>query len=152
MKTNRLRTLILIAVLLLCCAAVSVAGSQEDRPTATEVKAAETYEVLKHYTLQQRDEAMSTAQEKMAELDVRMDKLENTLDEHWQEMSAAVQERERGTLKSLHRERQDVAEWYEGMRHSSADAWDDVKKGFAQSYDRLEDAFKDAAGNFKKEK
>jgi uncharacterized membrane protein (DUF106 family) len=39
---------------------------------------------------------------------VRMDTLENTLDEHWQEMSAAVQEKKRKTLKALRRERQEV--------------------------------------------
>jgi len=81
-----------------------------------------------------------------------MDEMENSLDEHWQEMSAAAREKKREALKELRRERQEVSEWYGGMRHSSAEAWEDVKKGFAQSYDRLEDAFKDAAKNFEKEK
>jgi len=154
MKTNRLRTLILVPVLLLFCAAVSVAGHQEKRTTAADVKekAAETYEVLKDYTLQQRDEAMSAAREKMAELDVQMDELENSLDEHWQDMGVAAREKKREALKALRHERQEVSEWYGGMRHSSAEAWEDVKKGFAQSYDRMEDAFKDAARKFKKEK
>ena len=63
-----------------------------------------------------------------------------------------AREKKREALRALRHERQEVSEWYGGMRHSSAEAWEDVKKGFAQSYDRMEDAFKDAAKNFKKEK
>jgi hypothetical protein len=38
------------------------------------------------------------------------------------------------------------------MRHSSAGAWEEVKKGFAESYDRLERAFKKAKRKFESEK
>ena len=33
------------------------------------------------------------------------------------------------------KKRQDVAEWYGALTHSSSDAWSDIKKGFVDAYD-----------------
>jgi hypothetical protein len=38
------------------------------------------------------------------------------------------------------------------MKHSSADAWDQVKKGFVDSYDALANAFDKAEDEFSSEK
>ncbi|ALC16292.1 hypothetical protein DSOUD_1513 [Desulfuromonas soudanensis] len=127
---------------------------QDGETTATEVKekAVETYDTLKDYTLEQRDEALAAAEKKLKKLDLRIDEMQKSLDDRWQEMSEATRKKTQETLVELRKEREEVAEWYGGMRHSSAGAWEEVKKGFADSYDRLERAFKKAKKKFESEK
>jgi hypothetical protein len=123
-----------------------------DKTTTAEVKqeAAETYTVLKDYTIEQRDEAVAAADKKLKELDVRIEQMQKDLDSRWQDMSQAVRDKNREMMNKLNKEREVVAEWYGGLRHSSTAAWEDVKKGFADSYDRLDKAFQDAKKNFMK--
>jgi flagellar motility protein MotE (MotC chaperone) len=123
---------------------------KDDKTTATEVKheANKTYTALKDYTIEQRDEAVAAADKKLKELDVRIEQMQIDLDNRWQDMSKAVRDKNREIMNKLNKEREVVAEWYGGMRHSSIAAWEDVKKGFADSYDRLDKAFQDAKKNF----
>jgi Skp family chaperone for outer membrane proteins len=122
----------------------------QDQTTVADVKkeAAQTYQALKSYTLDQRDEAMNAAKEKLQELDANIAEAERNLDQRWQKMNAAAREKRRQTLDRLRKERQQVAEWYGGMRHSSVAAWEEVKMGFADSYDRLNQAVKDAVKEY----
>ncbi|MGW8311915.1 MAG: hypothetical protein ACWGOL_01640 [Desulfuromonadales bacterium] len=149
-----LRIAFVIAMLTLLFASVSFASQHgESKTTATEVqkKAAETYQALKDYTIEQRDQAVAAAEKKLATLDQQINVLQNDLDARWQTMSQATREKTREMIRKLNKQREAVAEWYGGMRHSSADAWEEVKKGFADSYDRLERAFQDARKNFDKD-
>lgn len=146
---------LLVVMLMLPCATISFASHhKEGKTTATEVKqkAASTYEALEDYTLEQRDEAVAAAEKKLATLDEQIDVLQNDLDTRWQTMNQATREKTREMIRKLNKEREDVAEWYGGMRHSSAEAWEEVKKGFADSYDRLERAFQNARKDFNKDK
>ena len=63
-------------------------------------------------------------------------------------MSEAARQQARETMKDLQRKRNDLAEWYGGMKHSSAAAWEEVKKGFAESYDTLKQSFERAREKF----
>ena len=142
---------LLIIALLGFVAGNAVASSHQDgETTATDVKkeAVETYDALKSYTVEQRDEAMTFAEKKLSELDSRIEELQGTLDRKWQDMSEASRTKTRQTLNQLKQQREKVAEWYGGMQHSSSEAWTEVKKGFADSYDRLEKAFIDARKSF----
>lgn len=118
--------------------------------SAAEVKqeVAETYQALKRYTLEQRDQAVKTADEKLQQLDQQIAELQKKVDQDWQEMSQTSRDKTRETLKALQKQREKAAEWFGGMRHSSADAWDEVKKGFADSVDRLGQAFDKAKKEF----
>ena len=130
---------------------VSLAAHHEKQnTTASDVKkeALETYEAFKKYTLEQRDKAMATADEKLEDIDEDLDAIQKDLDKGWQAMSEATREKNREMIRNLKKERENVAEWYGGMRHSSAEAWEEVKKGFADSYDRLKRAFNDATQDF----
>ena len=71
--------------------------------------------------------------------------MQKIVDEKWQNMSKATQEKTRETLDTLRKKREDLAEWLGGLRYSSKEAWEDVKKGFADSYDRMERAFEEAS-------
>ena len=48
----------------------------------------------------------------------------------------------------LRKKRNELSEWYGGLKHSSANAWDHVKDGFAEGYESLEDAFDKADKEF----
>jgi len=51
-------------------------------------------------------------------------------------------------LKSLRKKRNELAEWYGGMQHSSAKAWEHVKRGFLKSYEALSKAYEKAVKEF----
>jgi hypothetical protein len=52
------------------------------------------------------------------------------------------------TMKALRQQRNRVAEWYGGMKHSSRDAWEDVKEGFSESYSALVGSWDEARQEF----
>ena len=140
-------TLLLVGV----CALPSWAAHHEkEKTTAADVKeeAMETYQALKSYTLEQRDQAMAEANERLNKLDAQIETLQTRIDEGWQDMTQMARQETRQTLNALKQQRQEAAEWLGGMRHSSAAAWEEVKKGFADSYDRLEEAFRAAKRDF----
>jgi hypothetical protein len=63
-------------------------------------------------------------------------------------MNQAGREKARATLKSLRKRRNELAEWYGGMQHSSSKAWLHVKKGFLDSYEALSKAYDEAIDEF----
>ena len=144
--------LMLLAVLIIGPNTGNASGQDSEKTTVADVivESKETYEALKSYSSEQRDEALKTAKEKLDTLDHRIDELQQNLDQRWQEMSKTSREETQHTLKNLRRQRQKVAEWFGGMQHSSIEAWEEVKKGFGDSYDRLQKAFNDAQKAFDK--
>jgi len=155
MRLPWMKPLVAVSCLLLFAGVSDSMAStdQQAGTTAAEVKtdATQTYDSLKKYTVEQRDEAVAAAEKMLTSLDARISELKHQLDGQWQEMSTSAREKTRNTLDSLQKEREKVAEWYGGMRHSSANAWEEVKKGFADSYDRLKNAFTKASKDFEKD-
>jgi chromosome segregation ATPase len=96
---------------------------------------------IKDYTVAQRDEAIKSAKAALDDMDASIRRLERKLEREWDQMDAAARKRARATLDALRRERNELAEWYGGLKYSSAEAWDEVKSGFAKSYDDLKGAF-----------
>jgi hypothetical protein len=89
----------------------------------------------------QRDEATKSAKAALDDMDAGIRRLERKLEREWDQMDAAARKKARATLDALRRERNELAEWYGGLKYSSAEAWDEVKSGFAKSYDDLKGAF-----------
>jgi hypothetical protein len=56
-------------------------------------------------------------------------------------MSEAARNEARENLKTVRKQRNQVAQWYGSMKTSSANSWDQMKKGFLDSYKTLEDAW-----------
>jgi HK97 family phage major capsid protein len=100
---------------------------------------AETAQSIKNYTIKQKDEAVKKAREALDDLDARIDRLQARLDEKWTQMNQAAREQAQATERGLRRDRNEAAEWYGGLKHSSAKAWEDVKSGFVRSYEALAD-------------
>ena len=96
---------------------------------------------IKSYTIKQRDEAVKKAKEAIADIDRRIDRMESRFDKKWNQMDESARVKARATMRSLRHQRTEVAEWYGSLKHSSAAAWKDVKKGFSKSYEDLKAAF-----------
>jgi phage-related minor tail protein len=109
---------------------------------------AEALEAIKNYSAEQRDETVKKVKQVMNELDREMERLEEKIDKKWDEMDEAARKNARETQKALRKQRNELAEWYGGIQHSSANAWDEVKRGFIKSYNTLEESFSEAAKKF----
>ena len=108
----------------------------------------EAVDALRDYSVQRRDEAVARARQATEALDQRIEVLQSRSQEGWARMSQATRTRSQKTMADLRTRRNQLAEWYGGMRHGSADAWDEVKNGFVTSYHDLADAMRKARRQF----
>jgi len=145
-KNMKLRTLALTLVVAMA-AQLSLA---DDKTTGKEVgkKVEDAGKAIGSYTIAQRDQAIKSARTALADLDARMRRMERKIDAGWDKMDAAARKKARATLSALHKERDEVAEWYGGLKHGSAEAWDEVKGGFVKSYEGLKQSFAKAATEY----
>ncbi len=123
----------------------------ENNSTSIEEIKKETQDLLQAigaYTAEKRDEAVLKAKDSLNKLDKRIDSLEARIDDNWDKINAAARKEARENLKALRKQRNQVAEWYGGMKTSSADAWDHVKKGFSDAYKALQDAWEKSEKEF----
>ena len=111
-------------------------------------EADDTLQAIKDYSIDKKDQVMAKAKDVLDKMDVKIDELEKQSSEQWQDMSEASREKSRQALRELRKKRNDIAEWYGGMKHSSAAAWNDMKKGFIDSYHSLQQAFDKASEKF----
>ena len=142
----KLRTL----ALALALAVTTQMSLADDKATAKDVgkKVEDTGTAIGSYTVAQRDQAIKSAQTALADLDARMRRIERKIDAGWDKMDAAARRKARATLSALHKERDELAEWYGGLKHSSTEAWDEVKGGFVKSYEGLKQSFAKAAKEY----
>ncbi len=142
----KLRTL----ALALALAVMTQMSLADDKATAKDVgkKVEDTGKAIGSYTIAQRDQAIKSARTALADLDARMRRMERKIDAGWDKMDAAARKKARATLSALHKERDEVAEWYGGLKHGSAEAWDEVKGGFVKSYEGLKQSFAKAATEY----
>jgi chromosome segregation ATPase len=153
MKTQKLgkTTLFFITAIFLTVGSVSFAAqTPADKTTTKEVKekVAEAAEAIKNYSVDQRDEAVKKAKVALDDLDARIDRLESRLNKKWDKMDQTTRKQARAKLTALREQRKELAEWYGGLKHSSSNAWEDVKNGFLNSYRELRDAFDKAYSQF----
>lgn len=143
-RTTGLKTAVLLAVIAL---GMPVLASAEDGVPSVEELKRDTQALadkLKNYTAEQRDEAASSISDTLDVLDARIATLEKRVAEDWDDMSDATREQTRKSLDALRAQREKVGDWYDRLKHSSSTAWGSMKKGFADAYDGLSDAWEDA--------
>jgi predicted nucleic acid-binding Zn-ribbon protein len=126
------------------------ADTPAEKTTAKDVstKAVETGRAIKDYTVAQRDEAVKQAKAALDDADARIRRMERKIDRDWDKMDQAARKKARETLNALHRERDEAAEWYGGLKHSSVESWEQVKAGFVKSYETLKESFARARKRF----
>lgn len=127
-------------------ALLPVAARTAEKATAEDVKTEvkEAGRAIASYTASQRDEAVRSAKAAMEDLDRKIQEMDARMQKNWDQMSEAARKQARATMEDLRRKRNDLAEWYGGMKHSSAEAWEDVKKGFVRSYEAMKQSFEQA--------
>jgi len=108
-------------------------------------------EVIASYTAEKRDEAIQQAKDGLQKLDNRIDALEKRVDDQWDKMSEAARSQTRENLRTLRKQRNEVAEWYGSLKSSSDEAWGHMKKGFSDAYKALEDAWVKSEKEFQAE-
>ena len=126
------------------------ADTTSDEPDLQNVQEewSEAISALTGYTVAQRDVAVEKAGETLADMDIRIDALEERTAEEWADLSAEARVARRKTIRELTASRNELAEWYGGMKHSSSQAWGEVQQGFVDAYGVMQDAWKDAAEEF----
>lgn len=150
---------ILTALLLtaaLAAVAPGVIAAEESESNATTVEdirheLADTGEAIAAYSAEQRDEAVAEAESALATLDASIERSQAWVDKNWDEMSEAAREKARSAMVNLREQRNEVAEWLGGLKHSSAEAWDDVKDGFAGAWSQLQMSWSQAQEEFDSE-
>lgn len=144
--------MVMVTALILMFSAHLMASEKEESQStsAEEVKkeTAEAMQAIKKYSYEQKDKAVKDTKAAMDKLDTRIDNLQSRMEKNWNEMSQASREKASNTLKTLRKKRNDLSEWYGGLKHSSAKAWNHVKDGFASGYESLAEAFEKAQGEF----
>ena len=137
-------------IAMLGISSISFAQSSTDKTTINEVKqeTQEAMQALKAYGVDQRDEAVKKTKAVLDKLDSRIDALETRVDNNWDNMNAAARKKHRTALKSLRKQHTQLTEWCGGLKHSSADAWEDIKKGFSDAYISFSDAWEKAEAEF----
>lgn len=138
-------------VTLFCSMPLCFADSSNDEATLKHVKkeVADAARAIKAYSVDQRDEAVKKAKASLDDLDASIEQLQASIDKKWDQMNQASREKARATMEKLGRQRNQVAEWYGGLKHSSAGAWDNVKQGFSDAYGTLADSWEKAIAEFK---
>lgn len=127
----------------ICFLPVSYAQASDDKTTIEDVKR-ETQELIskiKGYTADQRDEAIKQTNQALKKLDNRIDALETTISNNWDQIDKAAREKAQNSLKELRKQRIELAEWYGGLKNSSGSAWEQMKKGFSDAYQNIIDAW-----------
>jgi hypothetical protein len=137
--TNRYRLAISMIIPLLVMASPGFSAVAAEATSAENIKqeTAELLEALKVYSTEQRDAAVEQSRVALENLDQRIDALEIQMLDQWHEMDQATRTRTRDSLQALREQRTHVAEWYGGLKSSSADAWEQIKQGFSAAYQTL---------------
>jgi hypothetical protein len=128
----------------------STAAASGENPELTELKRewADAVQALQSYSAAQRDAALAQAQQTLDAMDQRIDRLESRTQQQWNRLSESARQSREATLRALRKQRNEVAQWYGGMKHSSAGAWESVKQGFIESYGVLSESFRNAWNQF----
>ena len=153
MKTLGLRnvTSLFSWIALLAILSISFAGqtlADDTKMNDIKQEAEDLTEAIKSYSAEQRDEALREAKRAIETLDSGIDSMQRKLDREWEQMDQSARQKVQASMRMLRSKRNELAEWYGGLKHSSAKAWEDVKKGFLGSYRTLGEAFEQAQNEF----
>ncbi|MDA0691743.1 MAG: hypothetical protein O3A78_08480 [Nitrospinae bacterium] len=131
--------ILLVAVALTVFFAETVFG---EKTSKMEVKkeVQEATETIKKYSIEQRDEAVKSTKSTLDKMDKRIDQMESDLNKKWKNMTESAREQKQKSIHALKEKRNEVAEWYGGLKHGSANAWEEIKTGFSNAYEVLGDA------------
>lgn len=109
-------------------------------------------QALGRYGAEQRDKALERSRPALEDLDRRLDALEKSIEENWDEMSQAARERSRRAMRELRRQRVELAEMYGALKSSSAGAWEQMREGFLDAFSVLNEAWEKSIEEFREQR
>ncbi len=147
-KTGKTPLALIVIVFLTMASASFAPQTMAQEKTAKDVKqkVTEDLQAIEKYSVKQRNEAVKKAKIALDDLDARIDSLESRLDKRWEQMDQSARRKSQSALRALRKERNEVAEWYGGLKHASGKEWEEVKKGFLKSYQKLQGSLEKAHG------
>ena len=90
------------------------------------------------------DKAVDEIDDGLSYLDGRIDALQARLEDEWDDMSDAARENARETLDALKQQRADVAAWFDRLKDSTAETWNEAREGVSDAYQELADGWSEA--------
>lgn len=114
----------------------------------------EMYELgqaLGKYGSGQRDKALDRSRKALEALDHRLEALEQSIEDNWDEMSEAARERSRQAMRELRRQRVVLAEKFGNLQSATESAWEQMRKGFLDAFSVLNDAWEKSIEEFQKD-
>lgn len=150
MKNMKITLSVLIAVVFAAVVSSVLGAGTTDEATREEVRKeiSEAIDAIQGYSVEQRDEALHQGRKMLNSLDARIERQEERLRQQWHKMTDSTRQQTKATLRDLKEKRNDLAEWYGGLRHSSGHAWEGIKKGFTDAYSELQTAMDNAEREF----
>lgn len=148
---NHLKTAVstLLALFIVAGAVQADSDTESEQPDRSMAKQwNEAMETLDSATAEQREKALQAGRTTLDAMDERIEKMEAWTNEQWESLSENAREQRTEMLRSMREQRSKAAEWYGGMKHSSAETWEDTKQGFIKSYEKLQDVYGDAVESF----
>lgn len=115
-------------------------------PDDVRAEVSEAMRAIADYTVQERDEALSEARDALDRLDSEIERRDQALRDNWAKMSEAARERARERLRDLRAARNELGERFGALQTGTRSAWEELKDGFADSWDAFSDAWKAADG------
>jgi uncharacterized protein YukE len=104
----------------------------------------EAWETFKSYVVEQKNDAVKHGNEMLEEADAKIDELEGKAVKASGDAKAQYEKE----IKTLKKKRSDAADKLDELGSASADAWDSTKNGFAEVYQALYDAYREAMAKF----
>lgn len=149
MKSFIDRKLLVPAVAGVMVVSLSGAAAHADDAKSASEQWTESIEQIQGYGADQRDEAVDASRSAADAVDDRLQQMENWVATNWDKLSAEAREDKRAIISDLRKQRNDLAEWFGAMRHSSAESWEEVKGGFVNAYNTLGEKVDNVMDEFK---
>ena len=107
--------------------------------------AADTWDNVKSYTVEKKDEALAYGKKLVRETDREIEALERKASKSSGEAKAQFQ----SDVKELKAKRKEASKKLDAMGKATAGAWDEAKNGFADAYKDLQDGYDKAVKKLK---
>lgn len=142
------RGILSAAALALASATPALAQDDDGLMTTKELKAeiSEAMAAVAEYSEQERDQALTTAQEAMTRLDAEIARREQALRENWADMTEAAREEASARMTDLRAARNTLSERYGALKAGTSSAWDELKTGFADAWTAFSGVWTDDTG------
>lgn len=144
----KLKPYLLVLTLISTAAFVSVATASENTWADIKQETSETMKAIGGYTAEKRDDFVAGSDSVIKKIDQRMEALNQKIESSWDTMSAASRKQATETRRALRVKRNQLGEWFGGVKHTGGEAWEDTKQGFIGAYHSIEEGFDQAEDEF----